>query len=457
MEWSKEQNLIFENKHKNMIINADAGSGKTTVLFELIKRIQPKNALMLSFNRDIANANIARAKKMGVAVNINTFHSYAYTTFPKKKNINTAKVWGIVETYAKKHGFDYEVRNKLFSLATRLRGIGYVLNADSQDAKVSDIVHLFVSKGDLKRYGEHLKKIGDLCDKAHSIDFDDMCDYPVRYGYIKNSNIDLLLVDELQDLNVQQLNIVRRIAEANDCQFIGVGDSKQAIFGFRGAINAIESLSDLAEETYTLSTTYRCPERVMKFVNTNIEESNGVAFNTGGNVKKIKGVSLDDILIGIMNHKPNVIISQKNSVLLTVWATLFNQDIYSSLKGTPIIRGLFNLLSTIKTYNFNQFKRTLNAIVEDKDAERSELAKGLLSLIKILKVYDRHHLMEILEEMAEIDADLALETVHSFKGREAPVVAVICDWFTDRTNQIENVKYVAYTRCLETLIVAKVL
>ena len=158
-----------------------------------------------------------------------------------------------------------------------------------------------------------------------------------------------------------------------------------------------------------------------------------------------------------MNHRPNVIISQKNSVLLTVWATLFNQDIYSSLKGTPIIRGLFNLLSTIKTYNFNQFKRTLNAIVADKDAERSELAKGLLSLIKILKVYDRHHLMEILEEMAEIDADLALETVHSFKGREAPTVAVICDWFTDRTDQIENVKYVAYTRSLETLIVAKVI
>ena len=65
--------------------------------------------------------------------------------------------------------------------------------------------------------------------------------------------------------------------------------------------------------------------------------------------------------------------------------------------------------------------------------------------------------MEILEEMAEIDADLALETVHSFKGREAPTVAVICDWFTDRTNQIDNVKYVAYTRSLETLIVAKVI
>lgn len=457
MEWSKEQALIFKNKHKNMIINADAGSGKTTVLFELIKRIQPKNALMLSFNRDIADTNIDRAKKMGINVNINTFHSYAYTTFPKKRKINTAKVWHIVETYAKKHGFDYEVRNKLFSLATRLRGIGYILNADSQLKHVDDIVPLFVYKSDLKKYGEHLKKIGDLCDKSYNIDFDDMCDYPIRYNYIKNSNIDLLLVDELQDLNVQQLNIVRRIIEVNDCQFIGVGDSKQAIFGFRGAIDAIPSLSDLVEETYTLSTTYRCPSRVMKFVNTNIEESNGVSFNEGGIVKKIKGTSLEDILIGIMIHIPDVIISQKNSVLIAVWATLFKQDIYSSLKGTPIIRGLFNLLSTIKTYNFNQFKRTLNAIVEDKDAERSELAKGLLNLIKILKVYDRHHLMEILEEMAEIDADLALETVHSFKGREAPTVAVICDWFADNTDQIDNVKYVAYTRCLETLIVAKVL
>lgn len=457
MEWSKEQALIFKNKHKNMIINADAGSGKTTVLFELIKRIQPKNALMLSFNRDIADTNIARAKKMGITVNINTFHSYAYTTFPKKRKINTAKVWHIVDTYAKKVGFDFDGRNKLFSLATRLRGIGYVLNADSQYKTVDEIVRLFVSKSDLKKYGEHLKKIGDLCDKSYNIDFDDMCDYPIRYNYIKNESIDLLLVDELQDLNVQQLNIVRRIIEVNDCQFIGVGDSKQAIFGFRGAIDAIPSLSDLVEETYTLSTTYRCPSRVMKFVNTNIEASNGVSFNEGGVVKKIKGTSLEDILIGIMIHIPDVIISQKNSVLITVWATLFKQDIYSSLKGTPIIRGLFNLLSTIKTYNFNQFKRTLNAIVEDKDAERSELAKGLLNLIKILKVYDRHHLMEILEEMAEIDADLALETVHSFKGREAPVVAVICDWFTDNTDQIDNVKYVAYTRCLETLIVAKVL
>ena len=169
MEWSKEQALIFKNKHKNMIINADAGSGKTTVLFELIKRIQPKNALMLSFNRDIADTNIARAKKMGINVNITTFHSYAYTTFPKKRKINTAKVWHIVENYAKKVGFDFDGRNKLFSLATRLRGIGYVLNADSQLKHVDDIVPLFVSKGDLKKYGSHLKKIGDLCDKAYAM------------------------------------------------------------------------------------------------------------------------------------------------------------------------------------------------------------------------------------------------------------------------------------------------
>lgn len=455
MEWSKEQQTIFKNKHKNMIINADAGSGKTTVLFELIKRIKPKNALMLSFNRDIANANIERAKKMGIKVNINTFHSYGYSCFPKKKKIDTAKVWNIVSDYAKKHGMTFEVRNKLFSLVTRLRGIGYVLNRD-QSEYVENIRSLFVSNKDLKTYGEHLKKIGASCDRSYAIDFDDMCDYPVRFNYIGDTNIDLLLVDELQDLNAQQLNIVRRIIETNGCQFIGVGDSKQAIFGFRGAINAIDSLEDLAEEHYTLSTTYRCPSEVMKFVNNQIEDSTGVSYNEGGHIKRVKGSSLEDVLNGIMTYNPDVIISQKNSVLLSIWATLFNNDIHSSLKGTPIIKGILNLLSTIKTYNFKDFKKVLMAICADNDAERSELAKGLLSLIKILKIYDRHHLMDVLDEM-DVEANLKLETVHSFKGREAPTVAVICDWFSDNTNQKENVRYVAFTRCLDTLIVAKVI
>ena len=79
-KWSNYQIDIFnaiKNSNKNIIVNAVAGSGKTTTIVEACKRLKlfPNKVQFLAFNKSIANE---LAEKLKGYAQVNTLHSFGY-------------------------------------------------------------------------------------------------------------------------------------------------------------------------------------------------------------------------------------------------------------------------------------------------------------------------------------------------------------------------------------------
>ena len=70
---------VFDNTNKNINISAVAGSGKTTVLLELLNHIPDgKTSLFLAFNNSVVDELKNRITKSGV--DVMTLHSCGYRT-----------------------------------------------------------------------------------------------------------------------------------------------------------------------------------------------------------------------------------------------------------------------------------------------------------------------------------------------------------------------------------------
>ena len=83
-EPSEYQKIIFEFITKgsgNAVINAKAGSGKTTTLVEAMKLLPVKEkALFVAFNKAIANELETRVKDLK-NVSVKTYHGLGYAIF----------------------------------------------------------------------------------------------------------------------------------------------------------------------------------------------------------------------------------------------------------------------------------------------------------------------------------------------------------------------------------------
>jgi len=75
------------------------------------------------------------------------------------------------------------------------------------------------------------------------------------------SGFPLIVVDEMQDSNPVTLDLLQR----QDAQLIGVGDSEQAIYGWRGAVDALDRLS--ADRRLSLTQSFRFGPAIAEIAN----------------------------------------------------------------------------------------------------------------------------------------------------------------------------------------------
>jgi superfamily I DNA/RNA helicase len=76
--------------------------------------------------------------------------------------------------------------------------------------------------------------------------FDDMVFWPV-YNKWKLPEYEYILIDEVQDYNPVQIEVISNFAKAGS-RVVAVGDRQQAIYGWRGAIKAMDKLKERLEE-----------------------------------------------------------------------------------------------------------------------------------------------------------------------------------------------------------------
>ena len=271
-----QHTAIFQamsDESRGAIIEAVAGSGKSTTMVEGARRIlsnpnDQRNFRFLVFNRSVA-------KDLNKKINMRnatatTFHSMAWGL------VSGARNWGSIE-YIK----DSRVQDAAFHVAKNEIG-GKKVGQDSKDLKQVWSLALATmtpmnEPGLLRKmaqeYGSSVDqkspvfyKVKSMDDRLRSdtssISYDEMLREVVEKR-LQPPRADIVVVDEAQDLNRIQIEMLKQM---NPSKVIAVGDRKQAIYAFRGADSrAMDRLASEFEITnqLPLSTTHRCAKSIV--------------------------------------------------------------------------------------------------------------------------------------------------------------------------------------------------
>lgn len=303
---SKKQQNIVELNDGAFLVLASAGSGKTRVLTERIKRLSETadgKILAITFTNKAANEireRLGSSDKIRKNVFVGTFHSFCqsilelrfkllgYNRMPHifeddsdrleliKQAIKSVpyfeSIYNDLET-KKKNEYTY---NALQFISTVKREI---LSAEelAENSENNEYQYLF-------------ETYQDILKSNNAIDFDDI----IRLVYELFTNNDsvanlyrkaytYICIDECQDLNKLQYFLLKALCGTVIKNVMMVGDPNQSIYGFNGSTSSYmqeDFVSDFQAKLITLDENYRCSKSVIeasnKLMNLEIEAVNYV-------------------------------------------------------------------------------------------------------------------------------------------------------------------------------------
>lgn len=472
--WSPLQTNIFnfvEKQTGNAIVEAVAGSGKTTTIVEALKRVRG-TSIFLAFNKSIAEELKARG------VNARTFHSLTYSAVTSHKGtrtVDTNKLRRLCD--ANLRGSDAELYGaflcKLVGLG-RQAGIGCLVPDVAQswlDICIHHDIEPETDGADLGRAIELASELLRWSNESKMVDFDDLLYLAVKDG-ISLPKFDFIFVDEAQDTNAIQRALLRKIMKQNS-RLVAVGDPAQAIYGFRGADS--ESLNLIAEEfgciRLPLSISYRCPTSVVKYAQqwvSHIEAAPGAA---DGEVVEL-GAKWEHSIF-----QPNdLVVCRKAAPLLTMAYSFLRARVPVQVMGREIGQGLKALISKMNAKGIDQLQSKLDTYRErevEKALAKKDDAKvdaiedrigAIVCLIDSMPETERTvpALLQVIDTLfADKTNAVILATIHKAKGLEAdrvfwlersqcPAKWARQDW---QKQQEVNLCYVAATRAKQTLFI----
>lgn len=467
----------------SIIVDAKAGSGKTTTIIEAAK-LMSGTIFLGAFNKKMADELFARCKGM-YSVKAGTFHSAGYQAIRKvMPNIGspTNKVFGIVKDLNDNGHKDDDFDKQAFQIArivsmAKQRGVGAII-PDNEVVWENMILTFGLDEGLPERFDdrEEMKYLIKFCQEvlnydfnnSEVIDFDDMIYLPLKMN-LEMPQYDWVMIDEAQDTNPSRRELAKRMLKPNG-RLLAVGDPYQAIYGFTGADNdALDQIrDDFNAITLPLSVTYRCPKKVVALAQNYVSGIEAHESAPEGELDSILYYNLPDMV------KPGeVILSRYNKYLVNLCFKFIRQGKAAKIEGREIGANLISLAKKWRTKDFEQLKmhirewtkkeieRAKKKGVERTDfiTDRAETLTILIDRAKELKLKDKDALIEMIEGLFVDDLNghknkVLLCSVHRAKGLEWDTVYLLgrneimgkqCNmqWKTD---QERNLVYVGVTR-----------
>ena len=297
-------------------------------------------------------------------------------------------------------------------------------------------------------------------------DFDDQLYMPVAldlaaWGY------DWIIIDEAQDVSHVQRTLLRKFYKSNG-RLIGVGDSHQAIYGFRGADS--DSLNNIIKmfsaETLPLSISYRCPRKVVAIAKQFVPQIEASETAIDGEILTPREWAVESF------NDDDLVVSRTTAPLIELAYKCISEGKKVHVMGREIGKGLVNVVKKVagkRIKDMDAFNKKLG-VWSDRQKKK---AKG--NEAKIAAVQDKVECINVLgagcdtvEELVKsieaIFSDSAqgttLATVHKAKGLEAVRVFILnpdsmpSPWARQawQLEQEHNLQYVAVTRTLDTLV-----
>lgn len=266
-----------KNRKESLLVNALAGSSKTTTLVMCAHAMSLVPTLSLAFNKKIATEMQTRMPSHIQCSTLNSIgHRVWAASVGHRLNLDTDKSYRILSDLVKQ--LRPEERESVGeAFASMLRAMRLAKSAGYIPKKFEHLGKVLTSREDFEAGAlascdiEPDQQFWSLVDEAlclgiaegfqGTIDFDDQLYLSCLFGG-NFPKYPTLLVDESQDLSPLNHAMVEKMFAG---RLIAVGDRNQAIYGFRGAhTSSMEVMRDqFSMEELTLSISFRCPKAVI--------------------------------------------------------------------------------------------------------------------------------------------------------------------------------------------------
>ncbi len=452
---SEQQECINDIRRgtNNLIINALAGTGKTTTL-DFIQAASPVlPVLCLAFNKSVADE---ATRRFPSTTTVRTFNGLGHRVWAKsvsKLSLDPKKTQAILkETIAELKGDDRRSASQayweIYHAVGMAKALGYV-----PDGKFSQAQRL-ISKEGLnlaleERPGPFLSSIIDdvlirsiKASYKGLIDFNDQIYMPALFGGTF-PRFPIVLVDEAQDLNPTNHEMLKRLVRGRVC---AVGDPWQSIYGFRGAVQdgmgKIRKEFNMAERTISIS--FRCPQAIVE--NAHWRVPNFKWIKAGGHVETLSTLSPMDIPEGA------AIICRNNAPLFKCAFGLLSAQRSVQVAGSDVGPKLLRILSKLGDNETTQ-SALMGKIAEWENEKlvSSNAPNTIRDMAECMRVFASFGstlglAVSYAEHLFKQQGSIKLMTGHKSKGLEFDTVYHLNPWLIGDDEQELNLRYVIQTR-----------
>jgi len=479
--------------HKAAILEAVAGSGKTSTLKQAARRIpSSEKGIYVAFNKRVVDEI-----KGGLPghISASTMHSVGYRAVLAHwgKRVDgrpdTKKTWRLFDEFTGRDPRLAEYGATVAKLVGKAKALGivptdvpgtYGLVDDTPEswAELIDRYKIDPPAGDYDprrmqtaiEIARNVLRLGLVFDDDHrSIDFDDQLYLVVAYR-LPLTRYKWVLVDEAQDISPVQRKMLHGMIALKTGRLVAVGDKHQAIYGFRGADS--DSLDAIAREfnatAFPLSVTYRCPTSVVNLARVYVPH---LTAREGAPVGEIR-VNVSPASI---DWQPtDLVVCRNNAPLITLAYQLLRRKIACKVLGRDIGSGVKSLVGKLRARDLKDLLERADQYLTEQTAKlraagKEDQVEALEDRVETLKAFavearDLYSMEQAIDDLfaEDVTSMVTLATVHKAKGAEASRVIILDprrmpskgarqDW---EIQQERNIVYVAYTRAKETLIFA---
>lgn len=463
MQWTQEQQPIIHSTANKLLVQAFAGTGKTTTLVGYATHHASIKMLYLCYNKSVELAAKGRFPRNVVC---KTAHGLAYAVYGSQyaaKQTNNLRLTDIARAI---NSQDWELVRDVLSTLNN-----FMASADSELGRehfprfqgqrmLTSAQERFLSNA--LAFAKNLwHRMIDLQDTSISITHD---------GYLKlyqlsqpdlSERFKAILLDEGQDVNPVIANLVK----TQRIRKVTVGDPHQQIYRFRGAEDALNSDWMADAERHFLTQSFRFGPAVAHVAN--------IILFYKGETRKLQGLGPntyvkralpDDLPHRTFIHRTVSGVIENALRLVTsepkiFWVGGINsyslrdlEDLYAFSRG-----GHQEVQNRKLLRDYRDFAQYVEIAEVSQDSE-------MLRSIKIIAAYpDLPQRIQTLRSRSvdnELDATVTLTTGHKAKGLEWDFVSLYDDFTADplspdidrgRRNDELNLLYVAVTRGMKIL------
>lgn len=500
---------------RHLTIDATAGSGKTSTLVETCKRLPAHTrALVVAFGNRVAEELKQKLPRNAEAMTLHSLGNRAWATFLQARPTTVRdKVWNIIDSEVAAKRMSKYHRFKVAKLVDLARQSGIVpYDSAKQHAQhapegtqtqrsgraaaaeypnthptpnaahsaVNGVIPLHGLVPDTDAawlelchrhdiYGDDKQSLIQAARRVlkesilwghRGIDFADMLYLPVTANVPFDAGADVVFVDELQDLDALQRRMVVSMARTG-ALFVGVGDTSQAIFGFRGA--DCDSMRKVRQETTAvelpLSICYRCPVshiELARVVAPQIEPRDGApeglleCYDGNGTLYCVAphkhGFDCDCAtvrrrsLTAAQFQPGDLVLCRSKAPLVKAAYWLIRHQIACTVLGKDIGKGLVAFIDSFRVDGTADLLAKVNRMTaqalsragEDDDVEditdRRDVIAAVADACESNDVAElRTRLTHLFSDNTDRASVVTLSTIHRAKGAEADRV-----WWIDR-------------------------